>query len=64
MSLRFHLFVSDVDSGNENIMCKRVGVSPEMKRFSIDLPRAVKKGCTLEVECRGLWKLWWQANFF
>ena len=25
MSLRFHLFVSDVDPGNEDFMCKRVG---------------------------------------
>ena len=25
MSLRLHLFVSDVDPGNEGFMCKRVG---------------------------------------
>ena len=58
MSLRFHLFVSDVDPGNEDFMCKRVGsrfcclarygkiwarYRPEMERYSLDLPQAVKK---------------------
>ena len=48
MSLRFHFFVSDVDPGNEDFMCKRVGsrfccLAPGMKRFSLDLLQAVKK---------------------
>ena len=48
MSLRFQIFVSDVDLGNEDFMCKRVGsrfccLAPGMERFSLDLLRAVKK---------------------
>ena len=46
MSLRFHLFVSDVDPGDEDFMCERVGskfcrLAPGMERFSLDLLQAV-----------------------
>ena len=51
MSLRFHLVASEVDSGNEYFMCKRVGTNIRYERFSFDLLRVVKKGCALEVEC-------------
>ena len=48
VSLRLHLFVSDVNQGNEYFECKKIGsrfscVAPGMKRFSLDLLRAVKK---------------------
>ena len=47
VSLRFHLFASDVNHGNKDFECKKVDsrfsfVAPEMKRFSLDLTRAVK----------------------
>ena len=48
MSLRFHLFVSNVNQGNKDLECKKVcsrfsRVAPGMESFSLDLPRAVKK---------------------
>ena len=48
MSLRFHLFVSDISQLNEDFDCKKVGsrfssLAPGMEEFSLDLPRAVKK---------------------
>ena len=70
MSLRLYLFVSDLDSVNEDCMprgwLKRFScVAPGMERFSLDRLRAVKKECSLEVGCRGVWNLWSQAkNFF
>ena len=47
VSLRFHLFASDVNHGNKDFECKKVDsrfsfVAPAMKRFSLDLTRAVK----------------------
>ena len=36
----------------------------EMERFSLDLPRAVKRECALEVTCGCVWNLWLQAKFF
>ena len=68
MGLRFHLVVSDVDPGNEDFMCKRVGskmfpcVSAGMERFSLDLLRAVRKGCDLGLGCGSLWNLWSQTK--
>ena len=56
VSLRLHLLVSDVDPRNE-ILCARGLVQtfsfvvPEMESFFLDLPRAVTKGCSLEVGC-------------
>ena len=46
MSLRIHLLVSDVNQGNEEFDCKKVGsgpfcVAPGMERFSLYLPRAI-----------------------
>ena len=43
VSLRFNLFVSDVNQGNEDFRWKKVGarvsgVAPEMERLSLDLP--------------------------
>ena len=48
MSLRFHLFVFDVNRGNKDFVCKKVGstffsVTPGMEIFSLDLPRAAEK---------------------
>ena len=48
MSLRFHLFVSDVKQENEDFEYKKVDsrffcIGTEMERFSLDLLRAVKK---------------------
>ena len=59
VSLRFDLFISDVNQGNEDLECKKVGsrfscMAPGMERFSLDLQRAVKK-CALEVGCGGVW---------
>ena len=59
MSLRFYRFGSDVNQGNENFGYKNVGlrfscVNPEMERFFLDLPRAVKK-YALEVGCGIVW---------
>ena len=50
VSLRFNLFVSDVNQGNRNFPCKKVdsrfsSVAPEMEMFSLYLPWAVKKIC-------------------
>ena len=50
MSLRFHLFVSDVNQENEDFESKQVGsrfscVTTGMERFSLDLLQAVKKMC-------------------
>ena len=57
VSLRFNLFPfsSDVNQGNKNFECKKVGsrfssVAPWMESSSLDLLRAVKK-CALEVGC-------------
>ena len=43
VSLRFNLFVSDVNQDNEDFRWKKVGarvsgVTPGMERFSLDLP--------------------------
>ena len=43
MNLRCHLFVSDMNQGNEDFRCKKVGsrfscVAPRTKRFSLNLP--------------------------
>ena len=67
MSLRLHLFVSDVDPENKDFMCKRVGAkisyaAPGMERFSLDLPQVVKKRCTLKLGCGGVWNFWLQAT--
>ena len=48
MSVRFHLFVSNLNQGNKDFKCKKVCsrfscMAPGMERFSLDLPRAVKK---------------------
>ena len=50
MSGRLHLFISDVNQGNQDFECKKVGsrfscVAPGMEKFSLDLPQAVKKTC-------------------
>ena len=44
MSVRFHLFVFDVNQENKYFVCKKVGsrfscVAPGMERFSLDFPR-------------------------
>ena len=49
MSLRFHLFISDVNQGNKDFECE-VGsrfscVAPGIEKFPLDLPRTVKKMC-------------------
>ena len=59
MSLRFHLFVSDISQLNEHFERKKVGsrfscVALGMERFSLDLPQPIKR-CTLEVGCGGAW---------
>ena len=59
MSLRFHLFVSDVNQGNKDFECKKLGsrfscLAPYMERFSLDLLKAVEK-CALEVGCGSVW---------
>ena len=59
VSLRFHLFVSDGDPGNENFMCKRVDA-----KIFLCIPQVVKKGCTLEVGCGCVWNLWLQVKLF
>ena len=69
MSLRFYLFVSDVDPGNEEFMCKKVDsrfayVAQGMGRFYLDLPQAVKKEYTLEVGFGCVWNLLSQAKVF
>ena len=43
VNLRCHLFVSDMNQGNEDFRCKKVGsrfscVAPRTKRFSLNLP--------------------------
>ena len=43
MNLRCHLFVSDMNQGNEDFRCKKVGsrfscVAPRTKRFSLNYP--------------------------
>ena len=50
VSLRFYLFVSDVNQGNKDFECKKLGsrfscLTPGMESFSLDLPQAVKKKC-------------------
>ena len=67
VSLIFHLFVSDVNQENKDFGCKKVGarfycMALGMERFSLDLPRAIKKECALEVGCEGVWNLWSQAD--
>ena len=59
MSLRFYLFGSDVNQGNENFGYKKVGLrfsylNPGMERFSLDLLKTVKK-YALEVGCGIVW---------
>ena len=67
MSLRLHLFVSDVDPENKDL-CARGWVqrfsyaAPGMERFSLDLPQVVKKRCTLKLGCGGVWNFWLQAT--
>ena len=39
-------------------------VASGMERFSLDRPRAVKKGCILEVGCEGVRHLLSQAENF
>ena len=69
MSLRFHLIFSYEDPGNEDL-CARGWVrrcsclSPRMEGFSLDLPEAVKKRCTLEVGCGGVWNCGRRQNNF
>ena len=48
MSLRFHPFISDLNQGNEDFECKKVGsrfscVAPGMETLAQDLSRAVKR---------------------
>ena len=48
MSLRFHPFVSDVNHGNKDFECKKVGsrfscVAPGIGKLAQDLSRAVKR---------------------
>ena len=45
MNLRFHIFVSDVNQGNEDFECTNTG-----SRFS-----CVAKKCILEVGCGVVW---------
>ena len=58
MSVRFRLFVSNLNQGNTDFECKKVCsrfscMAPGMERFSLDLPRDVKKSA-LEVVCGGV----------
>lgn len=46
-----HVFVSNVNQGNEDFGCKNVGsrfscLASATERFSVDLPRASKKDMT------------------
>ena len=57
MSLRFHIFVSNINQGNENFECKKVGsrsfcITTGIEMFSLDLLQAVKK---VEVGCGCVW---------
>ena len=50
MSLRFHLFVSDVSQGNEDLEWNKVGsrfscMAPGMERFYFYLSHTIKKMC-------------------
>ena len=64
VSLRLHLFVFLMWIQRKKILCARGWVQKfscavsGMERFSLDLPRAVEKECTLEVGCGGVWNLW------
>ena len=49
--LSCHVFVSDINEGNEDFGCKKVGsrfssVTPRTERFCLDLPWASKKNMT------------------
>ena len=59
MSLRFYLFVSDVDQGIKVLYARgwvqRFScLAQQMERTSLDLPRAVKKRYNLEVGCESV----------
>ena len=67
VSLR--LFVFDVEPGNEDFMCKRVGAKiflrgPKNGKILLRSSAAVKKGSSLEVGCGGVWNWWSQAKKF
>ena len=56
MGLRFHLFLSDSNQGNEDFGYKKVVsrfscLAPGMERFSLDLMQVVKKRM-----CFGKWR--------
>ena len=67
--LSLHIFISDVDSGNK-YLCGREWVqrfsctASGMERFSLDLLRAVKIGCTLEEDVEVCGICGWRRNFF
>ena len=69
VSLRLHLFVFDVDPGNEDFRCKRVGAKiflrgPRDGKVLLRSSTSCEKGYALEVECGGVWNLWSQTKIF
>ena len=60
MSLRCHLFVSDMNEGYEDFACKKVGsrftfVTLGTDRFSLDLPRAAKNNVPWKWNVGAVW---------
>lgn len=57
-SVRCHLFVSDINQGNEDFVCKKAGlrfsyVAPGTERFYIDLPESAKMNVPWNWGCQG-----------
>ena len=66
MSVRFHLFMFDVNRVNEDFECKKVGskcfsVAPGMEIFSLDLRELLKK-VSLVVRCESVYNLQSQSD--
>ena len=70
MSLRFHIFVSDVDPENEDFMCKRVGsrfsclAPPRDGKILLRSSVSCKKGICLGSEVWGCVKFENTGNHF